>query len=118
MNNFDILVGPRGCGVSTRIAKEAVKNDGIIIVPTSATKREMVYKVCDILASTLEEHHIDVFTIREFTDRQRGRGIDYTRPIYVDDFDKCFAELFATCNIGNKVVCYGTTMEGFDYEQL
>ena len=37
---------------------------------------------------------------------------------YVDDFDKCFAELLASYHIGNKVVCYGTTMEGFECEQL
>lgn len=37
---------------------------------------------------------------------------------YVDDFDKCFAELLATYYTGNKAVCYGATMEGFECEQL
>ena len=115
MNNFDILVGSRGCGVSSQIAKEAVKNDGIIIVPTSATRREMVNKVIEVENELGVNSDVEIFTIYEFTDR-RGRKTD--KPIYVDNFDICFAELLAAHNAGNKVVCYGTTMEGFSYERL
>lgn len=115
MNNFDILVGQRGCGVSTWIAKEAVENDGVIIVPTSVTKKEMVNKVIEVENELGVDSDVEVFTIYEFTDR-RGRKTD--KPVYVDNFDVCFAELLAAHNTGNKVVCYGTTMEGFGYEQL
>lgn len=117
MNNFDIFVGSRGCGVSSQIAKLAVENDGVIIVPNAMAKRVMVNKVIDVLANSMEEHRVDVFTIHELIDKG-GRGTDCTRPIYIDDFDKCFAELLATYLIRNKVVCYGATIEGFKYEQL
>lgn len=80
-------------------------------------KREMVIKVLDALANSMEMHRVDVFTIHELIEGS-GRGTDCTRPIYIDDFDTCFAELFATYCIGNKVVCYGATREGFEYEQL
>lgn len=115
MNNFDILVGQRGCGVSTWIAKEAVKNDGIIIVPTSTTRREMVNKVIEVEDELGVNSDVEIFTIHEFIDR-RGRKTD--KPVYVDNFDICFTELLAAHNAGNKVVCYGATMEGFRYEQL
>lgn len=117
MNNFDILVGSRGCGVSSQIAELAVENDGVIVVSTSVAKREITSKVLDVLANSMEEHHVSVFTIHELI-AKGGRGTDYTRPIYIDDFDKCFAELLATYHIRNKVVCYGATMEGFECEQL
>lgn len=117
MDNFDILVDPRGCGVSSQIAELAVKNDGVIIVPTLAAKRAMANKVLDASANSMEEHHVCVFTIYELINSS-GRGIDYNRPIYIDNFDKCFAGLLATHYIENKVVCYGTTMEGFECEQL
>lgn len=89
----------------------------IIIFPIIVAKREMASKVLDALANSMEVHHVDVFTIHELI-AKNGRGTDYTRPIYIDDFDKCFAELLATYYIGNKVVCYGATMEGFECEQL
>ena len=111
MNNFDVFIGSRGCGVSSQIVKLAVENNGIVVVPTSVAKRAMVNKVLYALANLMEEHRVDVFTIHELIDKS-GRGTDYTRPIYIDDFDKCFAELLATYHIGNKVVCYGATMEG------
>lgn len=117
MNNFDILVGSRGCGVSSQIAELAVENDGVIVVFTSVAKRVMVNKVLDALANSMEKHHVDVFTIHELIGG-RGKGIDYNRPIYIDDFDECFAELLAAYHIRNKVVCYGATMEGFECEQL
>lgn len=117
MNNFDILVGSRGCGVSSQIAELAVENDGVIVVPTLVAKREMASKVLDALANSMEEHHVNVFTIYELINGS-VRGIDYNRPIYIDDFDKCFIELLSIHHIGNKVVCYGATMDGFEYEQL
>lgn len=43
MNNFDILVGSRGCGVSSQIAELAVENDGVIIVPTLVAKKRNGY---------------------------------------------------------------------------
>lgn len=110
MNNFDVFIGPRGCGVSSQIAEVAVENDGVIVVPTLVAKREMVNKVVDALANSMEEHQVDVFTIHELIDKS-GRGTDYTRPIYIDDFDKCFTELLAIHYVMNKVACYGTTME-------
>ena len=115
MNNFDILVGQRGCGVSTWIAKEAVENNGIIVVPTSVTKREMVNKVIEVENELGVNSGVEIFTIYEFTDR-RGRKTD--KPVYIDDFDKCFTELLDVHHVGNKVVCYGATMEGFRYERL
>lgn len=110
MDNFDVFIGPRGCGVSSQIAEVAVENDGVIVVPTLVAKRAMVNKVFDALANSMEEHQVDVFTIHELI-AKGGRGTDYTRPIYIDDFDKCFIELLSIHHIGNKVVCYGTTME-------
>lgn len=115
MNNFDILVGQRGCGVSTWIAKEAVENNGIIVVPTSVTKREMVNKVIEVENELGVNSDVEIFTIYEFTDR-RGRKTD--KPVYIDNFDVCFTELLDVHHVGNKVVCYGTTMEGFEYERL
>lgn len=110
MNNFDVFIGPRGCGVSSQIAELAVENDGVIIVPTLAAKRAMVNKVFGALANSMEAHRADVYTVHELIDGS-GRGIDYTRPIYIDNFDECFTTLLSIHHVKNKVVCYGTTME-------